>query len=145
MLLLGISDVDLETSSVGLSIDSGLENNEIIVNDAHRSFLNYAELSALSEEDLKAKRKELSHILHYFFKRHKSFSYYQGLNNFGELFIMVFGKSLAYLMLEKYSLKYLRQYLTDEDFEQSIKRQMYITLHILNKELPDFRLILDID
>ena len=58
---------------------------------------------------------------------------------------MVFGKSLAYLMLEKYSLKYLRQYLTDEDFEQGIKHQMYITLHILGKELPEFRQILDID
>ena len=76
MLLLGISDVDLETNIVGLSIDAGVENNDIIVNDANRSFLNYSELAALSDKDLKAKRKELSHILHYFFKRHKSFSYY---------------------------------------------------------------------
>ena len=139
MALLGITDIDMENNQVAMSIDTAQETDEVIINDAKRSFLGYKELSTLSEADMQLKRKELSHILHYFFKRHKCFSYYQGMNNFGELFIMVFGKSLAYLMLEKYALKYLRKYMTNEDFEQEVKNQTFITLHILDKELPEFR------
>ena len=144
MRLLDITEVDLETNQIGLAVDLGLEPDEVIVNDAHRSFLGYKELANLSQEDLKNKRKDLSQILHYFFKRHKSFSYYQGLNSFGELFLMTFGKSLGYLVLEKYSLKYLRKYLTNEDFESEVKNQISITLHILTKEVPEYKKIFDI-
>lgn len=139
MALLGITEADLETYQLAMSIDSAQETDEVIVNDAKRSFIGYRELSELPEEDLLLKRKELSHILHYFFKRHKCFSYYQGMNTFGELFIMVFGKSLAYLMLEKYALNYLRKYMGNEDFELEVRNQTFITLHILDKELPEFR------
>ena len=144
MMILGISEDDLENNQIALSTAEDDESNDVIVNDAKRSFLGYKQLSNVTHEDLASKRKELSQILHYFFKRHKSLSYYQGLNNFGELFILVFGKSLAYLIIEKYSLKYLRNYLKTEDFESEVKNQIYITLHILDKELPEYRQILGI-
>lgn len=143
-MLLSISEDDLENNQIALSTSEDDESNDVIVNDAHRSFLGYKEMAKVPQSDLAIKRKELSQILHYFFKRHKSLSYYQGLNNFGELFIMVFGKSLAYLFLEKYSLKYLRSYLKTEDFESEVKNQIFITLHILDKELPEYRQILGI-
>lgn len=139
MVLLGISDVDMENNQIALAVDDQEETDEVIVNDAKRSFLGYRELSSLPEADLQAQRKDLSHILHYFFKRHKCLSYYQGMNNFGELFLMVFGKSLAYLMLEKLSLKYLRKYMSNQDFDKEVRDHTFITLHILDKELPDFR------
>ena len=144
MILLDIREVDLDTNQIGLSVDMGIEDDEVIVNDAIRSFLGYKELAGLSQEDLKKKRKDLSHILHYFFKRHRCFSYYQGLNSFGELFLITFGKSLGYLILEKYSLNYLRKYLTNQDFESEVKNQISITLHILEKEVPEYREIFGI-
>lgn len=144
IMLLGIAESDLEINQLGLTVDLGFETNDVIANDAIRSFIGYKEVENYSSFDLEAKRKDLSQILHFFFKRHRQMSYYQGLNTFAELFLLVFGKNLAYLYLEKYCLKYLRKYLTNEGFEAEIKNQIYVTLKILEKELPDYQAIFKI-
>ena len=101
MILLGISDVDMENNQIALANEDQEQTDEVILNDANRSFLGYRELYSLPENKLQSQRKDLSQILHYLYKRHKCLSYYEIMNNFGEYFLTVFGKLLAYLMLQK--------------------------------------------
>lgn len=145
MVLLNITEEDMELNQTALTVDLVPQNDEIILNDARRSFREYKEMANLSQKDIEVKQADLSQILHHLFKRHKSYSYYQGLHNFAELFLMVFGKSLASLMLERYCQKYLYLYLTNQGFEDEIKNQIYITLKILDKELPNYKDIIGID
>ena len=145
MLILGITEEDIEGFHAGVNLNEKFEVNEIIQNDSNRSFVGYQELKNLPEADLLQQRKELSYILHYFFRKHKQFSYYQGLHSFAELFLLVFGKALGYLFLEKLALKHLRKYLSNVDFEKELNHQVGITLHILRKEVPEVREIFGIE
>ena len=145
MLLFEITEEDVEGYYSEFNMNEKFEVNEVIVNDANRSFVGYSELKNLPPSDLAQQREELSYILHFFFHRYPEFSYYQGLNTVAELFLLVFGKSLGYLFLERISLRHLKKFLTQEEFEKEISHQMAITLHILQKEVPEFNSIFGIE
>jgi len=145
MALLDISYSDIEDFNEYITSTPLMKKDEIIENDSARSFLGFKELANLPESDLQNQRKELSLILNLFFQRYPNLSYYQGLNSFGEVLLIYFGKSLASLILERWCLKYLKQYLSNDEFEHEIKRQMYIALKILEKELPEYKEILKIE
>ena len=149
MYLFGIKDSDLELNQLAFSLvptkKLAIADAEIIQADTNRSLLDFPELENHQPEALAEKREELKQILTMFFVRNQRFSYYQGMNCVAEVLMLAFGKSMGFLFLEKIAQRHLEKYLTQEGFDFEVKNQVYITLHILDKELPNYKEILRID
>lgn len=145
MTILSITEDEIEEVQEALMTYQPTKRNDIICNDANRSLIGFSELASLPEESLAALRADLSLIMHYFFDTHPQYSYYQGMNNLAELFLILYGKATAYLLLERLTIRNMSQLLSDKGFSQHLSNMMQVCLKVLEKEVPEYKRVLGVE
>ena len=145
MNILKITEDEVEKVSFELAKFVPEKKDDTLLNDSNRSFIGFSELQGFSTENIKMLREDLSNMLHFFFHKHPELSYYQGFNNFAELFLMIYGKALGYLFLERWAHRYLAAYLSHDYFGSEISKIIGRTQKVLEKEVPTFKLMFEVE